>query len=744
MPQGAPESFVLENVPYIGDDWQNRLDGPQDLMFPSAMGSLTKYLGGDPLLTYRPHLCISGMAYRQVWHPTEWNCAFDQVWEIAPDPIEPIRRCFEAIGYAFTLVGNEELCRTRPRLQGVFAEYAAPDVLKQRVCESLRAGRPVILLGDTSIVAGYEESGDVLVGWKMVDPGAETDDHGYVRLRDWTDRTEAALFVGDKTGPLPLLDACRKAVLWGVEGSRMPRQGEFAAGRAALAAWSDALLRDGDLSADDLTVLRDRHGAHFFISLAVAEGRAFGNAAFWPLAEAYPETNEEFQAVVHCYGIMHDLVWRLWQSEGPGGDEEKLQRFTTPELRRELSRIVGIQRDQDALAVAHLERALLATDVPPDQIMPASEEEKAIVARLEAREQSCGGDPSMLAREVVDQWVNAVPDLSWGTNRDCTFIGALSAAMAPTMAPYSYADLMGYSGLAFRTRWFDNPQGRETPFGTMRWHPVSPHGEQAEEIAAISKATGWQLRVEDVPNDPADVNRQRLITDVVLSVNEGLPVVVGRNTDLATIYGYHIHSMNLFLRDYQHPGQERLRVPDNDPGLHSPMVFLAGLGDVPPVRESLLGALTVAVRNGHREQSEGFRYGLDALNAWRDALAGYDAYTDDERNLLFLANWWSLMHLADARRAAVEFLELCAGVLQGESANDLTTAQGLYEQEAAALQQFLGDHQRFVGWWGGGAGVADWDTEARQAEQDLLSRACDLETQALTALEAIVAREPAR
>ena len=124
------------------------------------------------------------------------------------------------------------------------------------------------------------------------------------------------------------------------------------------------------------------------------------------------------------------------------------------------------------------------------------------------------------------------------------------------------------------------------------------------------------------------------------------------------------------------------------------------------------------------------------MGAWRDALAGFDTYADEERNLLFLANWWCLMHLADARQAAVDLLVSQADLLEGEPQAALHRALALYEEEAEALRSFAEQHAHLIQWWDGPGTVDEWEAESREAQQELLERAQALEDQALNALEA--------
>lgn len=60
-------------------------------------------------------------------------------------------------------------------------------------------------------------------------------------------------------------------------------------------------------------------------------------------------------------------------------------------------------------------------------------------------------------------WIEGVPSLGWGKDCECTFAGALSAA------------------LALRTRWYHGEIGQ-------RWCPSSPVGEFPQEVEAEEMA----------------------------------------------------------------------------------------------------------------------------------------------------------------------------------------------------------------------------------------------------------------
>jgi hypothetical protein len=192
--------------------------------------------------------------------------------------------------------------------------------------------------------------------------------------------------------------------------------------------------------------------------------------------------------------------------------------------------------------------------------------------------------------------------------------------------------------------------------------------------------------------------------------------------------------MNLLLRDYQRAEPDDVRTQANDAGFHSPVIFLERHVDPSDPRSALLDSLQLAVRSADRAPAEGYLYGPAALEAWAVDLRAYETYTAEEQRLLFLANWWSLMHLLDAREAAVQFLEGNADLLTGDEQAALGEALDAYRQEAQVLRDFFDAHLAFVQWYGGTQQATDWDAATRQAQSELLAHAAGLEETALAAV----------
>ena len=186
------------------------------------------------------------------------------------------------------------------------------------------------------------------------------------------------------------------------------------------------------------------------------------------------------------------------------------------------------------------------------------------------------------------------------------------------------------------------------------------------------------------------------------------------------------------LKCYQQPDEDA-RVKAHDETLHSPLLFLSELAEAPDAGDAFLASLRNVVSGSAREADE-FRYGLGALKAWEEDLAAYDTHTPEERRLLFDVNWWCLMHLADARRAAVQFLDDHVDLLEGDARQAALAALEGYKEESELLNAFAEDHYRFIQWWGGDARAAQWDAPTRARQVDLLTSCRELEAKALAEL----------
>jgi hypothetical protein len=335
--------------------------------------------------------------------------------------------------------------------------------------------------------------------------------------------------------------------------------------------------------------------------------------------------------------------------------------------------------------------------------------------------------------EAASRSISRALPLGWGKDRETTFAGALESALAATDHPYSYDDLMGLSGLAFRIRWYE---GKEE----VKWRASSPIGEGPESFAALRKATGWSLKLlEPSPKNPSETERFR--RDIRAAIDGGQPVVAyGENgLDMGVIYGYEEGGRTYLIHDYYAAGKP-VKLASSK---LEPFVLLPGVHSVPPSRKDAFAeSLRIAVKNWRRSglpQGEGaYLYGDAAYSGWIEALKQAPSLEEEERKNFFHASWWTFDSLFDARSAGLRYLRSHVDSLPESAREPVRQAISLYEKEIQALSATFMEKNVFLGPWTGKT-LSDWTPEVRERERKLLAQARGLDGAATEALETALA-----
>ncbi|MFA6108462.1 MAG: hypothetical protein WDA75_06805 [Candidatus Latescibacterota bacterium] len=762
----ARDAVVLEGFSRIG--FYRGQGNPEDHPLPGVVRAICEYLGNDaglpgfadqPRGPWQWETCalvhgVSGQAFHHSWG--HWGPQ-DPIW--GGDLMRMYEESFAAVGLA-----TRGMLKSRYARGLAWSGAVSDDEGEYRrwVVESIRNGMPVVALKlfgppEPGIITGYDEDGAVIVGWDYfqdedqvkADPRVSFDDAGRFVKRDWAGDLEGIILV---TGRAPRPESrvlYRETLVRDLRQMMLPGSEDKPLGFAAYHAWTRDLLDDAWFAGADEVRLKERHGMQHAVVGEVAERRAYGASFLRQAAEALPEAAGDLLQASACFDLMHDLCWRAWQTCGETHipSDAAATGLAYHATRQELASIVLMHRDLDGRAAAHIRCALLNAGVPEKNLaeIPALPARSTYPGTRALPYVSADLDQPLAAAEMEREdaprngcYLRGAPPYRGFSEQVCSLAGALETALAATPRPCSYADLMGYSGLAFRTRWFHNPERAETLYGEGLWHPVSPHSEQAEVLEAIAAATGWQFRLETFAAEDK-LQRDRLTTDLVLSVYSGLPVVIGYRTDLGVAHGYHIWSMSYLLRHQQAPDDAPWRIRYTDEGIHGPFIFLAGYRELSSEREAFAASLQMALRDCRERQGEGpFLFGEVAQAAWRQALASGETLSPEDRQLLFMVNEWTLLHLWDARRAAVAYLEEHRALVNGAARPQLDTAIDAYRCEADLLGAFLQDHRELVAWWGGQQGVEAWGAQVRAAQVELMEQAAGHEARAVEALAAVL------
>jgi hypothetical protein len=280
---------------------------------------------------------------------------------MADDPGAPFDHAFQAAGYEYEIVGMQE-----GRDNEAF--------FRQRIVESIQRGRPVLAFGpigppEAAIVTGYDEGGEVLIGWNFFqnipefNAGVEFEPSGQFRKRDWFNYPPGFSFIliGEKEPRPPLPETYRRALEWMVQVAHTPVTfGDRHNGLAAYTAWAEQLLHDEEFP-DDEAILRQRHQAHEAAVGMVAEARWYGSLFLIQASDPdilHYRMTEDLLHAAACYAAEHDLMWKLWDLAGGNGNPEGYRYFAQAAVRRQMVPIIQQAREQDAQAAEHMRRAL--------------------------------------------------------------------------------------------------------------------------------------------------------------------------------------------------------------------------------------------------------------------------------------------------------------------------------------------------------------------------------------------------
>ncbi len=369
---------VLEGVPRVSFTLHRdeKSDGlprcPECFPFPACMRSTLELMGEDyGFRTVEGHgskwrldraytylMGVTGMAFKMTWREG-WYLGNPGLDNLTDDLNEPYGRAFKAVGHGYELLRKKNTAECE-------AEF------RNRIIESVRDRRhPVIARGvvgppEECMIVGFDEGGDVLIGWSYFqgapefNKGIELEPSGYFRKKGWFADTESLVLIGGKVEKPPREEIYREALDWALAVARTPKvKGDFHNGHAAYDAWADALGRDEDLPADDMDALRVNYHVHEDAVGTTTEGRWYAAQFLKQVAEDVPGLADPLLAAARYYEAEHDLMWKVWSfMGGPARTDEGALKLAEPAVRRKMIPIIGEARKIDEKAIALIEKAL--------------------------------------------------------------------------------------------------------------------------------------------------------------------------------------------------------------------------------------------------------------------------------------------------------------------------------------------------------------------------------------------------
>jgi len=333
---------------YIKDVRKVSWDTGEMCEFASSFVSALNSVGED--IPYDYVMGTSGVAFRFTLNPGEWDFSNYSIRNITADMYAPIHRAFTAAGYAYILY--------KP---GSFQDDTA------KIMDSLDRGIPVLafrVVGPTDccIITGYDEGGEVLLGWSTYqdipdDHNIPHDVTGYFRKPGWHEHIPGYILIGAKVGHPPLRAVYLDALKWAVHLMRMPGMGHKATGLGGLQVWAEEMSQAKYFPAGDDTVIGQRY-VSAAINMTMLRDHCQAEPFLRQAGEDVPDFHPELSRATECYSEVMRLRDGMDDLIADNFSKQAMKAITDPEIRRVYADTILRIRDAEEGAAIQIEHIL--------------------------------------------------------------------------------------------------------------------------------------------------------------------------------------------------------------------------------------------------------------------------------------------------------------------------------------------------------------------------------------------------
>ncbi|MDE7201490.1 MAG: helix-turn-helix domain-containing protein [Lachnospiraceae bacterium] len=315
--------------------------------FPMCVRSCANYLGLP--VDYTQIMVESGSAFRLVWDTACWNGSNVDAVFTFDQPEKTLACGMRVMGQSLKI-----LRRTPETKKETFTDFIRTEI---------DSGHPVIALGiigppEACVIAGYQDSGDTLLGWNVFQEYPEYqaqvqfEQNGYFITKSWWENpsTEALIATeGDVLPPLSPKEILQNAAE-ALKGRMCMTQ---AKGILAYDAWKDALLHESDFPRDAvLPVLVERMMCHGDAMDCLSDGRHHAAIYLRRLAEKYPAQAEKLNRAAQEFEHIIEILWKemIPVLGGWGRSEKQVRQLAKLENRHLFSTQIDRMKSHDQRA----------------------------------------------------------------------------------------------------------------------------------------------------------------------------------------------------------------------------------------------------------------------------------------------------------------------------------------------------------------------------------------------------------
>ena len=320
--------------------------------FASALTRTLSCVGET--VPYHYVMGVTGVAFRFTIGRELWNPGFYGFELVSADVHDLMRRAFAAVGYEYHWYPRGD---------------RAADL--QRITDSIDRGIAVMLRGhvvdasDWALIAGYEGSGDVLLGSSPYGGGNRF--RGYDVIPEWHASTREYIILGAKCGRPPAATVYTEALRLAVGLVRSPQVADRYTGLRAYEALASA-LRDEDFP-ESAERKEDEFGFRYLCLLCynmMLDDHRSAAPFLRDAAEALPECSTELLHAADRYERSCELRDQLDSIMKGDFSPDAQRQLLDPDVRHRYARTILQIRDSDAQGISHIEQALAEVSSLPD------------------------------------------------------------------------------------------------------------------------------------------------------------------------------------------------------------------------------------------------------------------------------------------------------------------------------------------------------------------------------------------
>lgn len=281
-------------------------------MFCSCMRSAMAALDGNEDYDFLFFVGVTGDLFMQIWNEPKWQYN-DSYSTVCRDSQVPIKAAFDACGYEYEYIYGEEIQKSKP-------EYI------RKIVESIDKGLPVLTFGIVgppicSIICGYDENGDTLIGWSQFTDESKEDNPSdlvtskeYFQVRNGLDRSTALIFFTKKKNTPSIAESIKNSILNIPKLASLPSENNRYFARRAFEAWADSLLCDEYFQNESmLGSPLDTYGSCIVM---LGTNMHFMQKYLERALESCPELSEQIHKLKQAYEKENEALQRLIDFQG--------------------------------------------------------------------------------------------------------------------------------------------------------------------------------------------------------------------------------------------------------------------------------------------------------------------------------------------------------------------------------------------------------------------------------------------